>query len=444
MIDMPSDAVIRKIIEQTDKDETAVKELIQEKLKQLSGLISEEGAAHIVANDLGVQLYKTEGTLKIKELSTAAKTTNTAGKVVAKYEIREFDKNGRKGKVANMMIGDETGRIRVVMWNNQTDLFEKINEGDIIKINNPYIKDNNGKLEVHLNDNSKVDINPAGLSIEVPEGMAETERPQRELKYLREIQGNEENVEVLGTILNVFDLRFFAVDPDTNKRVTDEDVAAGKPHTMNYVTTVVLDDGTAQMRVTCWKNQTQHLFGLSNEEILKWKDDPNLAAQAKHDLLGEIIKIIGRAKKNEQFERIELTASLVIKDVDPEKELARLKDKPAPETKPEEPKEVEAPKVESAAPAKESSPAPVAEPVTPTAEPATPAPAEEKTEAPAETTVEEATETAVEEKPAAEPASTTQEDREVKKEDVKFDTADEVKNLNAEEEVISIDDLEDI
>ncbi|MBR9702601.1 hypothetical protein GOV10_01065, partial [Candidatus Woesearchaeota archaeon] len=152
--------------------------------------------------------------------------------------------------------------------------FEKINEGDIIKINNPYIKDNNGKLEVHLNDNSKVDINPTGLSIEVPEGAAEPERPQRELKYLREIKGDEDNVEVLGTILNVFDLRFFAVDPDTNKRVSDEDVAAGKPHTMNYVTTVVLDDGTAQLRVTCWKNQTQHLFGLSNEELLKWKDDP--------------------------------------------------------------------------------------------------------------------------------------------------------------------------
>ncbi|MBR9703382.1 hypothetical protein GOV10_05055, partial [Candidatus Woesearchaeota archaeon] len=187
------------------------------------------------------------------------------------------------------------------------------------------------------------------------------ERPQRELKYLREIKGDEDNVEVLGTILNVFDLRFFAVDPDTNKRVSDEDVAAGKPHTMNYVTTVVLDDGTAQLRVTCWKNQTQHLFGLSNEELLKWKDDPSLAAQPKHDLLGEIIKIIGRAKKNEQFERIQLTASLVIKDVDPEKELARLKDKPAPETKPEEPKEVEAPAV--IAPSPETSPTPAAEPV---------------------------------------------------------------------------------
>lgn len=433
---MPSEAVIRKIVEQTDKDETAVKELIQVKLKQLSGLISEEGAAHIVANDLGVQLYKTEGALKIKELSTAAKTTDTAGKVVAKYEMREFDKNGRKGKVANMMIGDETGRIRVVMWNEQVDLFEKLNEGDIIKISNPYIKENNGKLEVHLNDRSEIQVNPTGLKIDVPEhaaGAEASERPQRELKYLRDLKGNEDDVEVLGTIVNVFDPRFFAVDPDTNKRVSDEDVAAGKAHAINYVTTAVIDDGTATVRVTFWKNQTQHLFGLSDEEILKWKDAPQLCAQPKHDLLGEIVKLVGRVKKNEQFDRIELTANFVFKDVDPEKELARLKDKPAPETRPEEPKEVDAP-APTPAPEKESESSSEKSGTTSKAPPIPPTNKDE----------DEGDDDEEDELEKKKPAIITDEDRAVTEEDIKFDNADEVKSNDPDEEVISIDDLEDI
>ena len=38
---------------------------IKEKINELSGLISEEGAAHIIANELGIELTKSAGKLKI-------------------------------------------------------------------------------------------------------------------------------------------------------------------------------------------------------------------------------------------------------------------------------------------------------------------------------------------------------------------------------------------
>lgn len=324
MIDLPQETVIEKIVSQTELSREEVQEKIKEKLKQLSGLISEDGAAHIIANDLGVQLYKTEGLIKIKEVTTNAKQATVLGKVLQKYELREFDKNGRQGKVANMLIGDETGKIRVVFWNDQVELFEKLNEQDVVQIKNPFVKENNGRVELHLNDKSNLDINPQGVSVSAPSGPQESS--ERELKYLKDLQGDEDNVEVLGTIVQVYDPRFFPVNPETNRRVSDEDVAAGKPHEWNYVTTVFLDDGTANVRCTFWKNQTQRLFDKSDDEIMKWKDDASLAQDSKHELLGEIVKLVGRVKKNEQFDRIEFTANLVMKDVDPEKELSRIKD----------------------------------------------------------------------------------------------------------------------
>ena len=38
---------------------------IKEKIRELSGLISEEGAAHIIANELGVELFSGKEKLKI-------------------------------------------------------------------------------------------------------------------------------------------------------------------------------------------------------------------------------------------------------------------------------------------------------------------------------------------------------------------------------------------
>jgi hypothetical protein len=67
MINIPIDVIIEKITEQTDLKEEEVQNKINSKLEQLSGLISKEGAAHIVANELGVKLMQTEGVMKIKE-----------------------------------------------------------------------------------------------------------------------------------------------------------------------------------------------------------------------------------------------------------------------------------------------------------------------------------------------------------------------------------------
>jgi hypothetical protein len=411
MIDLSEETVIQKVVEQTGKTEDDVRTMIKEKLKQLSGLISEDGAAHIVANDLGVQLYKTEGLLKVNELTINAKQATIAAKVIRKYEMREFDKNGRKGKVANMVVGDDSGRVRVVFWNDQVDLFDKLKEDDTIQVKNPYVKENNGRIELHLNDSSKLDINPSGVTVAAP---AAPEREERTLKYLKDVQDGDDNIEVLGTIVQVYDPRFFEVCPECNKRANDNKcVTHGEVSPVtNYVTTCFLDDGTANVRTTFWKNQTQHLFGVDDATILSWKDDASKVQDPKHELLGEIVKIVGRVKKNEQYDRIELTAQLVIKDVDPAEEMKKLEAGAAKsETTPAE-----------STPSTETSTAKSTE----TPEPAT---------KPVETKPDPVVEV------AEEPAPGTQEDREVKPEEVKFDSGAEVA---VKEDVISIDDLEDL
>mgnify|MGYP002761548008 CR=1 FL=1 len=55
---MESQELIDKIVEETDLDEEEVKENIDEKMEEFEGLVSEEGAIHLVAKEAGVQLEK--------------------------------------------------------------------------------------------------------------------------------------------------------------------------------------------------------------------------------------------------------------------------------------------------------------------------------------------------------------------------------------------------
>jgi len=67
---------------------------IEAKRAKLSGLVSKEGAAQIVAAELGINFDKER--MKISELVQGMKRANFVGKVINISPIRSFNKNGRE------------------------------------------------------------------------------------------------------------------------------------------------------------------------------------------------------------------------------------------------------------------------------------------------------------------------------------------------------------
>ncbi len=332
MINVPLNTIIEKIKESSDLSEQQIKDKIKDKLEQLSGLISEEGAAHIIANELGIKLYEPSGKLQIKNILAGQRNVEVVGKVQRKFEVRDFDTGERKGKVGSFLIADETGLIRVVLWNDMTEQLEKINEGDIVKLKSGYVRENNNRKEIHLNEKSSLDINPEGEKIE----NVKTE-PVSTRKKISELQGDEQDIELLGTIVQVYDPRFFEVCPECGKRVQQKDDGFYcQEHnkvepTHSYVTNIFLDDGSDNIRVVFWRNQTQKLFNKTNDEILAMKDGS--FEEAKNDLLGNIIKVLGRSSKNEVFNRVEFVPNLVYVNPNPEEEIKRLEKESKEEAK---------------------------------------------------------------------------------------------------------------
>ncbi len=73
--------------------------------------------------------------VKVRELSGKSSLFCFFAKVVDKTEPKEFDrKDGEKGWVATLLVGDETGTTRVVLWDERAGAVLEIALGDVLEV----------------------------------------------------------------------------------------------------------------------------------------------------------------------------------------------------------------------------------------------------------------------------------------------------------------------
>src|SRR3989338_5159583 len=325
MIKIPYEEIVLKINEKTNTPVSEIEIKVENKLKQLSGLISREGAAHIVANELGVKVFEPlSGKLQIKNILTGMRDVETVGKVIQMYGVREFSNETRSGKVASLLIGDETGTIRAVLWGAQTDNVANLSLNDVVKILGGYVRENSGRKEIHLNDKSQLLINPKGEKVEA---VFESRGIRKTIKDLNEADAE---AELLGTIVQVFDIKFYEICPRCGKRAKPSvDLFVCTEHgnvipAYASVLNAVLDDGTETIRCVFFRNQAEKMLSLSQEQLLNFKANPAEFEAVKNELLGTIVKLGGRANKNSLFNRLEFVVNFVDIKPNPEEEMKRL------------------------------------------------------------------------------------------------------------------------
>jgi len=326
MIRIPYAEMLAKIQEKSGLSQEDVEAKINEKLEQLSGLISKEGAAHIIANELGVKLVEPGG--KVKDIYAGMRNVEVNAKVQQVYEVRDFTRqDGSGGKVGNFLVGDETGTIRVVCWGDKADLLNKLAPDIIVRITGGLCRDNQGRPEIHLGDNSNVVISPNGVDIkEVKERKQESVR-----KKIKNLAENDVNIEILGTIVQVFDPKFYEVCPECNARIKDNNgefacLKHGKvAPAYGYVVNVFVDDGSENIRCVLFNKQAEILFNKKPEEMDAFRTSPESFESLKNDMLGTIVKFVGKVRKNDFFDRLEFMTQLVFPEPDPEEEIKRLK-----------------------------------------------------------------------------------------------------------------------
>jgi len=313
MIKLGYNDIVNKIKEEKGLSEEEINERANSKVKQLSYLISKEGAVHIIANELGIKLYTNmfKKRYKVNELIAGLRSVEIVLKVMQKYDIREFKNEKRSGRLATLFVGDETGSCRLVIWDDKTieNYFNQLNEGDVIKILNAYVRENNGYKELHLGGNSAFVLNPENESI----GEVMQQKASYKRKTMERLEAND-FAEVIGTVVQAFEPRFYTACPECYKKLNEAKQCnvhgLVKEKTMP-IASVVIDDGTDSIRVSVFRDGVEKLFKRSYEDILRIRDDPLLFEDIRKETVGKQISVSGKAIKNTMFDNMEMNASLI-------------------------------------------------------------------------------------------------------------------------------------
>ena len=78
------------------------------------------------------------------------------GKIVEKPEAREVTlRTGQKAKVADLTLEDETGKIKLSLWDDQIDMVEV---GDIVRIENGYVNSYKGEIRLNVGRFGKLEV----------------------------------------------------------------------------------------------------------------------------------------------------------------------------------------------------------------------------------------------------------------------------------------------
>ncbi|MBS3172260.1 hypothetical protein J4438_01600 [Candidatus Woesearchaeota archaeon] len=318
MLGLSYEDIIEKIVKETAMSRAVLEKKIEDKIKQLSDLISREGAAQIIANQLGVKLVESFGSksLKLKEIPKGTSSVNFLARVIQIYGVREFNKEGRIGKVANLLIGDETGSLRMVIWDDK--LIKElengaINEGDVIKVSNAYSRVNNNFNELHLGSRAVININPDGEKIPEIQGRVSVLEKFESVKISELKEGMQ--VELNGTVVQLFEPRHYLACPHCNKKVFQQgleykcnthDVVEPKK---SPIVNMFFDDGSGNVRVVLFANQAMQLLNKTSEEIVNTNNEK--IELFKKDVLGKQMLISGRVIRNQMMDRLEIISSNV-------------------------------------------------------------------------------------------------------------------------------------
>jgi hypothetical protein len=315
---MTLDRIVEKICQHSKYPEDSVRKMIEEKVIELSGLVSREGAAYIVARELGLNLLKeTRRQLKIGNLISGLRSVDLAARIVKMYGPREFEKSGKTGRVMNMILGDDSGTVRLSLWNDEIDKIEKdgIKEGDVLKISGAYVKPDDRELvELRL---GRGHMEKTSQVVDIPDSVKIEQRFESISR--KPISGFQEGEysEARACVVQVFRKNpFFEVCPQCGTRARekegrwccDEHGAADPKHAM--VVSGIIDDGTGNIRAVFFM------------EIARSRSD-NLAVFDQLKAMGVDYVMRGRVKANSFTERMEFVVN-DIEDVDVKRECEML------------------------------------------------------------------------------------------------------------------------
>ena len=243
----------------SEYDRKDIMQMIEEKRQELGPeVVNEESAAMIVARELGIDLQQVspKGRVKISDITEEKinKTIALTAKIVNIGTVRTFSrKDGGEGKVASIILADDSGQIRVALWDEKTQIVSEDSEesvavGNIVQIRGAYVKVgfrdalelNLGRMG-HIRILSDYELDDVDFEVSSPES-----------QKISDLEEKMYDVTLTVKVQRVFSMSTFS----------KKDGSEGK------VLSMIVADETGSTRFVCWDSFAEEMQDVEEDEVI--------------------------------------------------------------------------------------------------------------------------------------------------------------------------------
>jgi len=249
--DADFNGLLARICKETGKSESEVLKLIEEKKSRFFGLLTNSGAAFMVAKEQGISTgveKRPSKSIKINSLSDKMNGLNLLVRVLHIYSPKEYEKNNVKGQYMRLLVGDEAGEISLTLWGDDVKKIQekKVERGAVLRLNNAFVSTYKEQLQLGVSRKGGIEINP----IEENTGMLP--KPEKIAIKISDLGEGMENIDIFARIVRVFELNEFQREGETRK-----------------VVNCIIGDGTGTIRATGWNELAEAINRVPEGTVVK-------------------------------------------------------------------------------------------------------------------------------------------------------------------------------
>jgi len=244
-LDAMEDLIAKILAQRKDLTRGEIESLIEEKKREAQDLLSDQGAARLVAEEL---LVETEPvavpSMMIRDLVAGLNDVTLTGKVLASEPVKDFVRqDGSTGRVVKILLSDETGKIECAVWDAKADLILKYGDltGKPVTVRHGYTRAGlAGEVEFNAGERSEITVAPEVETLEAAKitSIGEIKEPAIELNVLGIVHSRP---------------RLYEFDRNGRK---------------GAVLRTVLADGTGSMPFVAWNERADELRNLKRGDVL--------------------------------------------------------------------------------------------------------------------------------------------------------------------------------
>jgi len=187
-------------------------------------------------------------TTKISSIRPGDIDLTVVARLAAKGLVADFRRqSGEGGKVANVIIRDETGSIRLSLWDEKVDILSDLSVGDLLLVEGAYAKENKGRTDLSLGRSGEITRSLGNVGAEIPQ-------IEDEFTKISELKPEMNDASIAGRIMET---------PVMKNVMTSRGPAE--------VTSVMIKDASGEVKVSFWGRLAKDAEDLKVGDSVKFR-----------------------------------------------------------------------------------------------------------------------------------------------------------------------------